>query len=274
MLNQRRAINSGFGMSGIDLPTRDYDISTREKVVIKGIVEDYYNVLNDSEAMIWSHGKLSKRKFDYKGEFIKDDNGHYITEEVVLPHECVAVMSDLKIGVPTKFISKEKFGYVDFVQRKRKDGSKELKYIYIIPRDYCYKLNQTALVLSLTKLRSYYAGSSVALQNGYILYMYVIPYKPTSKRFKNYLIVKTKTSVDYSDEINELVQYWNSRGYLFDYEMCQVYSGLDGRTNVAYESMPDMMGVYERYDPDKSMAKVDDTSDMWGESPLDEESVL
>lgn len=265
MMNKRCAVTGNFGLYDIEVPVFSEDVSTREMCYIKGISEQYYNILNDSEAMIWSHGKLSRREFDSSGNFIKDKDGNYKVKGVTLPHNCIAVMSDLQIGVPTRFKSKEDFCYVDYVQRKKPNAEIETKYVYIIPREYCYKLNQTALVLSYTKLRSYYAGSSVALTNGYVLYMYVIPYRPTTNRHHSYRVLCTKTSIDYQKEIDECIKFWSSKGMLFPYEYCELSEGVKGKSNVAYEILPDVLSEFVRYDVDRSMAKVDDTAEMWGE---------
>lgn len=273
MMLQRKANTGLFNLSALDLPEGVFgEICTRDKVIIKNIEEEYYSLLNNSGALLWSHGKLSKRKFDYRGEFIKKD-GKYVVEPVTLPHESVAVISDVKIGVPTKFKSKESFDYVDVLHRKNKDGSVDVRYVYIVPREYCYKLNQTALVLSLNKLRVYYYGSSVCLQNGYVLYMYIIPYKATSTRNTNYRVLDTGTDLDeYQTKIDSLIQYWYSRGYLFNYEACQLYEGVKGRTNIAYETLPVIKDSYQRYDEEKSMASVDDTQNLWEENM--EDSIL
>lgn len=273
MMYKRRAITGNFGLYDIEVPVFSEGISTRDIVYINGITEQYYDILNGSEAMLWSHGKLSRREFDSKGEFIKDKNGNYKVKEVVLPRDCVAVLSKWQIGVPTKFKSKEEFDYVDYVQRKKPNGEIEVRYVYIIPREYCYKMNQTALVISYTKLRSYYSGMSVALTNGYYLYLYVVPYKPTSNRAHGYRVLCTKTSIDYKDEIDACSKFWNEKGMLFPYDYCQLTEGVKGKSNVAYETLPDIASEFLRYNQERSMAKVGDTADMWGEGDYSDESI-
>lgn len=269
MMLQRRA-NTGFlSLYDVDVPDIFGEISKRDKVYVTGIQTEYYDKLNESEAMVWSHGKLSRRKYDYRGEYIKKD-GQYVLEEVTTPQEGVAIISDIQIAVPNKF--KDKIcEYVDVIHRKTPQGM-EVKYVYIVPRENCYKLNQTALVLSFTKLRKYYYGSSVALQNGYILYMYIIPYKATSNVEKNYRVLQTGTSLeDYEGLTQKLLGYWRSKGYLFDFEACQLYEGVKGRENMAYEIFPAIMETFERYNPDKSMATVEDVQDLWADELPDEE---
>lgn len=270
MVNKRRANTQNFSLSSLPLPQMESEISTRDMVHIGGIAEEYYNLLNNTDNMLWSHGKLSRRTYDYKGEFIKDKDGNYVVQGVTLPNDCVAILSDTKLCVPNSFRSKEAFEYVDYVQRATSNGGIERKYVYIIPREYCYKLNQTALVLSLTKLRNYYSGSSVILTNGYTVYMYVIPYKPRNNRMHNYRVLCTKCSLDYGGDIGNIIKLWSSKGLLFPYESCALYEGVAGKSNVAYEIFPDTIETFERYNQDVSMSKVEDDLDNLWEGNYDE----
>lgn len=266
MQAQLKANNPLFDMYSLEIPKESLGtITTRDMVIIKGIQEEYYDKLNNTEALIWSHGKLCRRKFDYKGEYIKDDNGNYVTQDVTLPHECIAIISTVRLGVPTKFKPKQAFEYVDCITRTGADGKKEICYVYIIPREYCYKLNQTALVMSLTKLRSYYSGASFALRNGYTIYLYVIPYKPTTTRTRSYRLLSTKTSIDYSTELQGLMSAWLQMGVLYNPQLCELYEGLEGRTNISMEEYASSVDEYVRYDPEKNLAKVDTLNEMWGD---------
>lgn len=266
MQAQLRASNPMFDMYSLEIPKESLgNIVTRDMVYIKGIPEEYYDKLNNTEAMIWSHGKLCRRTFDYKGEYIKDDNGNYVTKDVTLPHECIAVISTVKIGVPVKFKPKQAFDFVDCITRTLPDGTKETCYVYIVPRKYCYKLNQTALVMSMNKLRTYYSGACFALRNGYSLYLYVVPYRPTTNRAKSYRVLATKTDIDYSTEIGYLMNYWLSKGVLYPPQMCELYEGLEGKNSVAVEEFASSIEEYVRYNPEKNLAKIDTLNEMWGD---------
>lgn len=266
MQAQLRANNPMFDMYSLSIPKESLgNIVTRDMVYIKGIDEEYYNNLNNTEAMIWSHGKLCRRTFDYKGEYIKDENGNYVTKDVTLPHECIAVISTVKIGVPVKFKPKKPFEYVDCIARQLPDGTKETCYVYIIPREYCYKLNQTALVMSMNKLRTYYSGASLALRNGYTLYLYVVPYRPTTNRARSYRVLSTKTDINYSREIGNLMQYWLEQGVLYQPQLCELFEGLEGKNSVAIEEFASSVEEYTRYNPEQNLAKVDTLNEMWGD---------
>lgn len=266
MMNQRHAANPMFSIQNLDVPKGALgEINKFDMVYVKGITEEYYSKLNNTEAYLWSGGKLSRRKYDHTGKYIMKD-GKYDIQEVTLPHECVAIISDENISVPVRFKPKESFEYVDCVQRTNPDGTKTVKRVYIVPREYCYKMAQTALVISLTKLKSYYLGGSYSFQHGYVVYIYVIPYKPRSNISRSYRILATKTDIDYTEEINSLVAYWNQRGYLFNKEDCTLYEGIKGRDNLAYEYFPPTVEAYERYKPDLSMAKQDLNDMSWDDN--------
>ena len=101
-------------------------IEKRDKVIIANIQEEYYSKLNGTEVLLWGSKALQRRKFDYKGEFMRDKNENYLLQDVPCPHDCTAVISPLSIQVPTKFKSKEQSQYVDMVTKKTPEGDRQL----------------------------------------------------------------------------------------------------------------------------------------------------
>lgn len=261
MMNQLRGINGVCNLNDIPLPPEasGFLIEKRKKVLIRGISEEYYSKLNEKEALLWGSSALRRRKFDYRGEFIKDKAGNYVLQDVPCPHDCVAIISPISIQVPNKFKSKEGFQYVDMITKITEDGKELYKFVYLVPRKYCYVVNQTALVLSWNKLRRFYTGSMLSLQNGSYLYLYIIPYKPTTQ-VKSYRILHCKTSVDYTNEITLLKDFWISKGIMFNPSWCQLDDYVRGRENMAYLGLSGTEDVYERFDMSRSMGE-DDTFD-------------
>jgi hypothetical protein len=235
-------------------------IEKRDKVVITGIQEEYYSKLNGTEALLWGSKALQRRKFDYKGEFMRDKNGNYMLQDVPCPHECTAIISPLSIQVPTKFKSKEQSQYVDMVTKKTPAGDIH-RFVYIIPKKYCYMLKQTALVLSWNKLRRFYQGVGLSLKNGSVLYMYVIPYKPTST-VHNYRVLQCKTSLDYDWEINILRDYWITNNFMFNPAWCQLDEPIKGRDNMAYVNLDSTEDIYERFDISKPLGEEETIEDV------------
>ena len=171
MLSKRKSMSPVLDLNKLILPPNIGSISNYDKVYIRGIQDDYYSKLNNTEAILLSRPNLRRRKFDYKGELIRK-NDDYVYEEVDIPNTCVAIVSNIRLGVPLKHKPSEKFIYVDAIE-KESDGKKDIRYIYILPRIYCFKLNQVALVLSLNRIRNYYNGMSIALLLQYVSYQMV-----------------------------------------------------------------------------------------------------
>lgn len=263
-MRQRRAITSNMSLVGLEMPGRlatPVCISPYRQVHIQGIDCEYYDKLNDTDACLLSRPSLLRRKFDSSGSLIKDKDGNYVTENVPVPRECCAIVSSVKVGVPLKFSSKdETFIYVDYIAQK---GNKNrVKYIYIVPKKYCYEINQTALILSLNKIRGFYYGERVTLQNGFDIYFYVVPYKPTTSA-RAYHVVATKNSDSYTAEINAIKDLWSQRGILFPPDLLAVPEDMVAGGNLGYELLNPTFDIYEKYDLNTSLARVGDDI-FWG----------
>lgn len=243
-----RAYNGPINIYDMPLPDVNFHRELHEIAYIQGINTEYYNKLNDSEALIWKEGKLKRRKFDYRGEYMLDSESNVLTEEVTLPQDCIAVVSEIQIGVPYKFKTEEPFAYVDMVKRNDK-----IYYVYIVPKKYCYKINQTALVLNTNKMRVYYQGIGLTLKNGSVIYLYVIPYKPTQKE-KGYRVLCSHTDVDYTNEFVAIRDYWLQNNYMFNPALCNLYEGTKGRNNAAMIEFPTVLDEYERFNMEKPMS--------------------
>ena len=247
-----------------DIPLRPvaekhFFIEKRNKVIISGLDEEYFGKLNGSEALLWGSSALRRRKFDYKGNFIKKD-GHFVLQDVPCPHDCVAVISPTSIGVPNDFKSKIGCQYVDMITKHTDKGDMH-RFVYIVPKKVCYPINQTALVLSWNKLRRFYQGIQISLQNGASLYMYVIPYNPNSHAH-NYRILHCKTSVDYTNEIVALKNYWVGNNIMFNPEWCQLDDFIKGRENMAYLNLDGTEDIYERFDINRHLGEEDTFEDV------------
>lgn len=269
MMQELKGRTGEVSLSDIPVPPVEetgFYVEDYNKVIIKGVSDEYYGLLNDDEPLLWSGGGLKRRRFDFQGNFMRDKDGKLMFIDVPVPHECIAVISDKNINVPLKHKVADTghFEYVDYVERK---ATGERKYIYIIPRQYCYKLNQTALVLSWTSLRNFLDGIELSLTNGHRLYMYVIMYKPTTAQH-NYRVLHCKTSNDYRQEVDMLVQFWQQCGVLFDFESCALAEPVNGVENMAYKHIDSPMDTYIRFNPEKSLAKTSEEMDFGYEDAL------
>ena len=264
MMLKLKGLSGYQNLTDIALPPQAsgrFLIEKHEKVAIANISDEFYSKLNNTEALLWNKGALNRRKFDHKGEFIKDKDGNYVLEDVVCPHECAAIISPVRLGVKNKYKAKEHFEYVDFVQKKDQSGNTMQRFVYIVPKKYLYKLNQTALVLSWNKLRVFYSGIALSLQNGHVLYMYIIPYKPSSVNH-NYRVLHCKTSDDYSAEINMVKDFWISNNIMFNPEVCQLTDIVKGRDNMAYLRLDGVLDMYERFNANKPMSESEELEEV------------
>ena len=223
-------------------------VEKKNKVFIGNIQDNYFSKLSGTEQILWGTSNIRARVYDYKGNIRLDKNGNPMYKEVTVPSDALVILADIPLGVPGDYKSSESFMVIDVVTTK--SGSK--KYIYTIPKKYCYSLNQTALVLSYNKINKFYSGVALAFTTGRYIYLYVIPYKPTSGQ-TSFRVLKTKTSEDYTDEITLLKDYWVYRNMIFNPDYCVMTEGIKGRENMAYERLDGNLEIYERFNPEKSM---------------------
>ena len=257
-------------ISQIPLPedlARNFIIERFNKVALSDIEEKYYSKLNNREVIYLKGEKLSKRKFDYKGNFMKDKKtGNIIREPVTCPSDCVAIASEISIGVPLKYKCKTgNFKYVDYAEQKEGNGVRR-KYIYLIPKKYVYELNQTALVLSWNKQHKFYTSFAIALKTGDYLYVSVVPYNPKKETSFKYRVIHSKVDLDYSYEINRLVEFWISLGIAFDYRKCELIDVFSYRsreyTNMARIDYMGTMDVYEKLKTGRPLSEYNESNIM------------
>ena len=151
---------------------KDTHILKTHLVAINNIEDEYYSKLNGTTGLYYSKMYVTQRKFDSKGEYIKDEQGNYIVEHITVPNDCIAIFSEKAIGVPLKYKPQEEgLAYVDKAPMQVGNVKKDL-LLYIIPKRFCYYVNQTALVVTTTKFGEnsekgrFYTGREIAMSNG------------------------------------------------------------------------------------------------------------
>lgn len=260
MMQVLKANNGVCNLTDIPLPPEvegKFFIETRKKVRIDGITEDYYSKLNGTEALLWGNSAMRRRKFDYQGNFIKDDNGKFVLEEVSCKSDSVGVISPLSLHIPTSYKSVSGSQYVDMVERLN-----ERRFVYIIPKRNCYPINQTALVISWYKQKKFYTGVELSLCNGSRLYMYVVPYKPSSTERAYYRVLHCKASVDYTEEITLLRDFWIKTGVMFDPSWCVLDEIVRGRSNMAFMPLDGTEDMYTQFGATRPLADEDFDEDI------------
>lgn len=244
MMNVRRSIvlsmEHGFSLSDIPVPVLNCShmgVPKRPLALVKGVKEKFFERLNGREVYLVGKTMLKKRQVLSDGTFRRDSNGNFVYMHVPVNKDCVAVLSDLSIGLRgyvngKKHVVSEGFKYVDFLEKNGKRW-----YIYILPKKYVYRLNLCALMLSFNKRRNYYVGYRFALQNGHYVYLYVVPFRYRENAAGRVLCVKS--SFDFSQEIECLVRYWVECGVIFNLDLTKIEdTSLGIGENIGYEYIP------------------------------------
>jgi hypothetical protein len=189
---------------------KGWNISGSELYAIKGIEDEYFGKLNISLVKRIPKGTEAKRRVIDKAKrtFKRDSDGNFIYEDAKIPNGCIVIESDRSIGLPYGYKCKEGCDYIDFI--KDKEGT--ILYLYAIPKKFLYKVNQTALALSVKNMKNY-SGMGYVTWNMGKIFLHIIPYNPNSQ-YVGTKILKTGTKTKYDAEINEIVGYWQKVGLI------------------------------------------------------------
>ena len=225
-----------------------WEISGTDLFAVKNVDKEYYNSLEKTIVRKVPSGYEVKRRVIDKVTrgFKKDDEGSYVYENYSVPNGSMAVISDKKIDLPYKeykYPSKDGYGYVDFIEK-----NDIVEYIYVLPKTVLYKINQTALVLSVKNMKNYWGRGIMTWVMGTV-FLHIVPYKPNSQYIGS-KILKTGYTLDYSTEIGKLLTYWQGIGIVPNITLTSLCDG----TNLA---LKETVVGYESYIPVDSMAYGD-----------------
>lgn len=239
-------------------------IPTMDEIIIKGVKEPYYKSLNFNEgqvdnapsrqrvsATLIGRVKLRKKLFMPDGSIRKDEDGKIMYEDVITPNNCASILSSVNIHVPKAFEPMENFSYVDF--RVSSTSPNNIRYIYIIPKKYIYVLNICALTLSLNRLKNSYFTLKVTLINGVNVYLQVVPFKPTHRIAKPYIIIKTKANTNFNTEIESILSFWENNGIMFNRNLTRFQEPVRGLLNCAVVRLDPTLTDYTMYDKENSL---------------------
>ena len=249
---KREVSNVGYkDIYKIPLPPEvaNWGISGTEVYAVKGIDEQYFDALNKSLVKKLPRGFEAKRRLIDKATrgFAKNSNGSFKYEDFPKPVGSLVVVSSKNISLPyseyKKKVTKTGYGYIDFVER-----GKKVEYMYVLPKSVLYKVNQTALALSVKNMKNFAGSGYVTWESG-VIYIHIIPYNPNSK-YEGTKILKTGYSLDYNAEISALLNYWRSVGVTPDVSLCTLSDG----SNIAIRGTT--VG-YEEYNPVEPLALSD-----------------
>lgn len=170
--------------------------------------------------------------------FQKNEDGTYVYKDYPVSTGSIVVRSDKDLSIPFEYWKnpKEGYGYVDFVI-SREYG---MEFMYMLPRNCLYKVNQTALVLSVKDMKNY-MGMGYTTWNTGKIFLHVVPYNPNSS-YVGSKVLKTGNSLDYKKEITAIVNFWQENNVVPEIRLCALEDG----SNLCLK--PTTVG-YEEYDP-------------------------
>lgn len=237
MMNGRRSMVQNFNLVDLPLPEQTTMINGSPKLhmaVVKGITEPFFDRLNKQEVQLVGRTTLKKRQVLSDGTFRKNAQGNFEYTQIPVPHGHVAILSPLSIGLKRKIMIdgvekqhkvSEGYRYVDYIQSKT-----GRKYIYIVPKDFVYRLSMCALVLTPNKRRNYFQGCKLALQNGNYVYLYVVPYR--YRESLDLRVLGVKSNFDFNAEVHQIINYWMGLGVIFNLALTTLETQVNGITNL------------------------------------------
>lgn len=237
MMNGRRSLAHNYRL--VDLPLPELEGMTigepkGKMALVKGIKEPFFDRLNGQEVQLVGRTQLQKRQVLSDGSFRTDKDGNFVTTQVPVPHDNVAILSSVSIGLK-RFIEvdgvkrehkvTEGYRYVDYVE-----GKQGRRYIYIVPKQFVYRLSLCALILTPNKRRVFFKGCKLALQNGNYVYLYVVPY--TYRDNIDIRVLGVKSSYNFDTEVTQIIQYWMHIGVIFNLNLTALEGQVYGQTNL------------------------------------------
>lgn len=157
-------------------------ISGKELLMLHGIDEkvEYYKELEGE--LVWKPPKgvqIGKPVYDIlKGDYKRDDYGDVVMESVGKPTGSIYICSKKSIKLPARYDAKRYgYAYANFY----KDSNGQKVFIYAVPKQVVYKIDQLALVITKrTQMKAYEMVPYHTWTNGMVA-ICVIPYNPNEK---------------------------------------------------------------------------------------------
>lgn len=234
----------GYSKNVFEIPLPDssktWEVSGTEMYGVDGVVNESFSCLNKTFVKRLPKGLEAKRRSINKAtrDFLRDSDGNYVYESYVVPNGSVVVLSETKISLSyDKYLRAiDGYGYIDFTVTK-----KGIEYMYVLPKSVLYKINQTALVLSVKDMKNYNGMGYNSWESGKV-FLHIIPYNPNSS-YTGSKILKTGVTLNYSKEVEEIVNFWQkSVNFIPNILLCQLEDGSN------FVLQPTTVG-YNEYNP-------------------------
>ena len=235
--------NAGYkDIFKIPLPeeVKYWNISGTDVYKVKGVSDSVFKDLDGDIVKKLPSGTVAKQRVinPVNRLFKTNEDGSYVYRDYPTVSGSMVVRSDRDLEIPFAYWKnpKDGYGYVDFVISE----DYGMEFMYMLPKDCLYKVNQTALVLSVKDMKNYKGMGYNTWSNGKI-FLHVVPYNPNSK-YVGSKVLKTGDSLDYSKEIKTIVDFWQVNNIVPEIRLCSLEDG----SNLCLK--PTTVG-YEEYEP-------------------------
>ena len=223
-----KEFNRGIRMSGavkdiykVPLPEecKSWKVSGCELYGVNGLGESsgLFRALNGTLVKkIPRNADAKKRKVDLvTRDFVRGNDGRFVYEDVKVPSGSMVVISDKSLNLPYNYKCEDPgFGYIDFITV---GGNRE--FLYYIPKKNMFKVNQTALALSVKNMKNYSGMGYLSWKFGTI-YLHIIPYAPT-RSYVGSKILKTGYSLNFTEEVRKIVDFWEENRVIPRIQLCE-----------------------------------------------------
>lgn len=270
MAENRRAVTRNFEISTLLLPNLGGKLNPQgEYKKVVGIEEPFFELLNGEIVEVLSDKEMQKREVLPNGKFLMKEDGTESSYKVEVPTGAVIIKTTKNIKLRNHIIKdgekyeikidNMRFKYIDY---KDDPDNQVREYFYYIPRENLEEVNLTALIVTVGTRSKRYKGYKIVLQNGYMVNLYVIPFKKQQTDTYRVVAISENENYEFKQEIEDLMQFWEANKIMFPRYLTELEEQYRGRTNIAVQDLEQTLIYQETYgDLDMDYADNTDISD-------------
>ena len=229
-------VNGAKDIYKIPLPQEcaGWNVSGCQMYAVRGCEEEDFKQLEGFLVKALPRGVVAKQRvIDPSTRKFKVEDGKYAYKNYPIQSGSIAVISKRKLVLPYKWWqgTENGFGYIDY--KMSKSG---MEYLYVLPKSILYRVHQTALVLSVKNMKNF-AGMGYTTWNNGKIFLHVVPYNPNAS-YVGSRVLATGCTLDYSEKITKIVDFWQVVGLVPEIRLCQLMDGTNlclSETIVGYD---------------------------------------
>lgn len=255
MAENRRAVTRNFEISTLLLPNLGGKLNPKgEYKKVVGIEEPFFELLNGEIVEVLSDKEMQKREVLPNGKFLMNEDGTESSYTVEVPTGAVIIKTTKNIKLRNHImkdgkkleikIDNMRFKYIDY----QDDPDNQVReYFYYIPRENLEEVNLTALIVTVGTRSKRYKGYKIVLQNGYMVNLYVIPFKKQQTDTYRVVAISENENYEFKQEIEDLMQFWEANKIMFPRRLTELEEQYRGRTNIAVQDLEQTLIYQETY---------------------------